>query len=144
MPLCLHNHGNQMTIVLAIINSVHITIDRTSNALPHANAIIHLLVFAMTGDGECVGRQRGLRFRIVEMDDGAVLADHVHLLNARNIVDRHFLQRRLQLLVVGGSRLVDDLLLAARRPFSANAHGLLQFLQFFDIHGVASVAAVCV
>lgn len=94
----------------------------------------YLFVFAVPGDGECVGRQRRLRLRIVEMDDGTVVTDHVHLLDARNRVHRQLLQRRLQLLVIGGGRLVDNLLLATRRSLAADAHGRLQFLQLFGVH----------
>ena len=45
------------------------------------------------------------------MDDGAVVLDHVNLLNARDVVDRKLLEAALELLVIGGGRAVDDLLL---------------------------------
>ncbi len=40
----------------------------------------------MTGDSEGVGSQGGLHLGIVEVDDSAVILDHVHLLNARDVV----------------------------------------------------------
>jgi len=88
----------------------------------------------MTRDGKRVRRQRGLGLRIVEVDDGAIVLDDVHLLDAGNCVYRQLLERRLQLLVVGGGRGVDDLLLAARGALAANAHLRLQLLQLFRVH----------
>ena len=38
----------------------------------------------MSGHGECVGTQRGLDLGVVEVDDGSVVFDHVHFLNAGN------------------------------------------------------------
>lgn len=67
----------------------------------------------MSGDGECVGAQRSLSARIVEMDDGAVVLDHVDFLNALNLIHSEFLQCRLQLLVIRGRSLVHDLLLSS-------------------------------
>ena len=89
----------------------------------------------LPGDGEGVRAQRRLHLRIVEVNDAAVLLEHVHLkrekvefdfndntslselatylLDAGNRVDGELLQGRLQLLVVRGGRSVDDLLLPA-------------------------------
>ena len=41
----------------------------------------------MPGDGESVGCQGGLDLGVVEVDDRAVVLDHVDLLNARDVVD---------------------------------------------------------
>ena len=50
----------------------------------------------MAGDCECVGGERGLHLGVVEVDDGAVVLDHVHLLDSGDRVDRELLERRLQ------------------------------------------------
>jgi len=92
------------------------------------------LVLAMTRDGERVRRKRGLGLRVVEVDDGAIVLDDVHLLDAGDRVHRQLLQGRLQLLVVGGGRGVDNLLLAAGGSLAANAHLRLQLLQLLRIH----------
>jgi hypothetical protein len=48
------------------------------------------------------------------VDDRPIIAVDVDLFDARDCVHCEFLQRRLEFLIIGGSRLVDDLLLAAR------------------------------
>lgn len=72
----------------------------------------YLFLFAMASDGENIARERCLSFRIIEMDDRAVVFDQVDFLNAGNIIYCELLQSRLQFLVVGCGCLVDDLLLA--------------------------------
>ena len=59
-----------------------------------------LLVVGVAGDCEGVCGERGLHLGVVEVDDGAVVLDHVDLLDARDRVHRQLLQRRLQPLVV--------------------------------------------
>jgi hypothetical protein len=44
-------------------------------------------VLCVPGDGEGVGSQAGLHLRVVEVDHGTVVLDHVHFLNARDVVD---------------------------------------------------------
>ena len=41
----------------------------------------------MAGDGEGVGGEAGLHLGVVEVDHGAVVLDHVDLLNARDVVN---------------------------------------------------------
>lgn len=108
-------------------------------AQPLDHFITHLDCFAVTGNGECVGGQRSLRLGIVEVDDRAVVLDHVDLLDAGDHVDGQLLQQRLQLLVVGGGGRVHNLLLAPGRSLAADTHRLLQLLQLFGVHCVASV-----
>ena len=50
----------------------------------------------MAGDCEGVCGERGLHLGVVEVDDGAVVLDHVDLLDAGDRVDRKLLERRLQ------------------------------------------------
>ena len=59
-----------------------------------------LLVVGVAGDCEGVCGERGLHLGVVEVDDGAVVLDHVDLLDARDRVHRELFQRRLQPLVV--------------------------------------------
>lgn len=67
----------------------------------------------MSGDGERVGSEGSLGAWVVEVQHGAVVLDEVHLLDALDLIHSQFLQRRLQLLIIGCSGLVDDLLLAS-------------------------------
>ena len=69
-----------------------------------------LLVVGVAGDCEGVCGERGLHLGVVEVDDGAVVLDHVHLFDARDRVHRELLQRRLQALVVRRRRPVNNLL----------------------------------
>ena len=41
----------------------------------------------MAGDSEGVGGEAGLHLGVVEVDHGAVVLDHVDLLNARDVVN---------------------------------------------------------
>ena len=45
-----------------------------------------LFVLAVTGDCERVGRQRSLDLGVVEVDDWSIVLDHVHLLDAGDVV----------------------------------------------------------
>lgn len=79
---------------------------------PKISRLSYLFLFAMASDSENIARERCLSFRIIEMDDRAVVFDQVDFLNAGNIIYCELLQSRLQFLVVGCGCLVDDLLLA--------------------------------
>ena len=59
-----------------------------------------LLVVGVAGDCEGVSGERGLYLGVVEVDDGAVVLDHVDLLDARDRVHGQLLKRRLQPLIV--------------------------------------------
>ena len=50
-----------------------------------------LFVFCVSGNGECVGTKRGLHLRVVKVNDGAVVFDHVNLLDSG---DRVHLSKR--------------------------------------------------
>jgi hypothetical protein len=66
------------------------------------------------------GAFQGLHtFRSSEMNDVSVLLEHVDLLDRLDGLDVKFLERGLQLLVVGAGRLVDFLGLAARCAFAS-------------------------
>merc|ERR1719427_2469152 len=109
------------------------------------NAWQHLcedFVFCVSGDRERVGSERGLDTRVVEMQDGAVIADHVHFLDVRDRVHSQFLQRRLKFLVVGCCGLVNDLLLSAGCSLSTESDLVLELLEFFGIHFVC-VCGLC-
>lgn len=54
-----------------------------------------------------------------EVDDVAVLFEHVDLLNGLDGLDVEFLERGLQFFVVGAGGLVDFLLLPSRCAFAA-------------------------
>ena len=87
------------------------------------------------GDGESVGGDGCLHLRVVEVDHRSVLFDHVHLLNARNVGDGELLQIALELFVVGGRRLVDNLLLSAGGTLAASPDEFNVGLELFDLFG---------
>lgn len=64
----------------------------------------------------------GLTLGRVKVDDIAILLEHVDLLNSLDGLDVHFLQSRLQLLVVGAGGLVDLLDLAAGSAFASGVY----------------------
>jgi hypothetical protein len=67
----------------------------------------------MTSNCENIARQARLSLWIIEMDNSSIVLDHVNFFNPRNRIDRKLFQCRLQFLVISGSRLMNDLLLAA-------------------------------
>ena len=93
-----------------------------------------LLVLGVSRHRERVGGQRGLHLRVVEVDHGAVVLDHVDLFDARDGVHGQLLQRGLQLLVVGRGGPVHHLLLPAGGAFAADTNLRLKLLQFLLIH----------
>merc|ERR1719373_171034 len=47
----------------------------------------YLFVFCVSCHSECVSSKRSLDLGVVEVDDGSIILDHVHLLNAGDVVD---------------------------------------------------------
>merc|ERR1719310_896982 len=64
--------------------------------------LLQLLRLAVARHNESVGLHSSLHLWVHEVDDGAVLLEHVDLLDARNLVAAQALQLRLHLLVIGG------------------------------------------
>jgi hypothetical protein len=64
-------------------------------------------------------REEGLTLGVGEVDDVAILLEHVDLLNSLDGLDVHLLESGLELLVVGGGGLVDALGLAAGGTLSS-------------------------
>ena len=58
-------------------------------------------VLRVATDGEHVGLERGLNFWVAEVEDLAIVPEHVDLFDALDDVDGQFLEGDLQLLVVG-------------------------------------------
>jgi len=94
----------------------------------------HLSGLPVTSDGEGVGRQGSLRLGVVEVNHREVILDDVDLLDARDSAHRQLLEGALQLLVVGGRRLVHDLLLPPRSALPPDPNLGLQALQLLHIH----------
>ena len=69
-----------------------------------------------------------------EVFPGRACLEHVDFLDAGDVVDGELLERRLELLVVGGGRAVDHLLLPAHGAWAADAHLRLKPCQFFRVH----------
>ena len=92
------------------------------------------LVLSMASDGKSVGCKRSLDFGVVEVDDGAVILEHVHLLYSWYVVDSQLLEGALELLVVSGGSPVHHLLLPPGRSWASNPHLGLQLGQLLSIH----------
>lgn len=52
-------------------------------------------VFSVTSNGKSIGGERCLDLRVVEVNDGTVVLEHVHLLNTRDVVNSQLLQGAL-------------------------------------------------
>lgn len=72
-----------------------------------------LLLFRLAGHGARDGAGGKFTLGSAEVDDVAVLLEHVHFLDGLDGLHVHLLQSRLELLVVGAGALVDLLDLAA-------------------------------
>ena len=71
--------------------------------------------------------ERYLTLWIGKVNDVPVLFEHVNLLDRLDGLHVQFLERGLQLLVVGAGALVHFLHLSPRRAFAADPHRLLHF-----------------
>ena len=77
------------------------------------NELGEFLLLAVTVEGEGVGGDGGVDSGSTEVDNVAILLEHVDLLDGLNGLDIHLLEGGLELLVVGAGALVDLLDLAA-------------------------------
>lgn len=80
------------------------------------------LFFSISTDNVGVRRDGSLDSWVVEMDDGSIILEEIDLFNCRNIGYTELLQSGSELLVIGGRRLVDGLLLSADRTLSTGSY----------------------
>ena len=99
------------------------------------------------GDGSlhCTEKQRRLKMchprqnnvmhtlGVLEVDDVAIVLEHVHLLNGGDVVHSKALQGGLEALVIGGGGLVLGLLLPAHGTLATGADGLLKAFAFVTV-----------
>ena len=74
---------------------------------------LRTLSFVVSVDNVCVGRNRGLDFGVGEVDDVSVLLEEVDFFDGWNVTDVKLVQGGFETLVILGSILANNLVLAA-------------------------------